>query len=112
LGVNPETVLKPADIRSFKVDWRIKNYVLAPDFALEIQPLWHFLYRKRSPERYGKQNMIFKKLSTISTSMGIAKVDGINHYAYALKMNLNARRPKASENEISHNIRSVYDKQL
>jgi hypothetical protein len=34
LGVNPELVMRPADLRSFKVDWRIKNYNLEQDYFL------------------------------------------------------------------------------
>jgi len=52
LGVNPEMVLRPSDLKSFKVDWRIKNYNLAPDLALEAQPLWHFYYKKKANKPY------------------------------------------------------------
>ena len=67
LGVNPEFVMRPSDLRSFKVDWRIKNYNLAPDLALEAQPLWHFYYKKRSFDEYLSSGMVAKKLSTLSS---------------------------------------------
>jgi hypothetical protein len=88
LGVNPETVLRPSDLKSFKVDWRIKNYNLAPDLALEAQPLWHFYYKKKSFDEYADASTLAKKLSTISLSLGTAKIDGINHASVAVKLNL------------------------
>lgn len=88
LGVNPEMVMRPSDIKSFKVDWRIKNYNLAPDLALEAQPLWHFYYKNKPFNEYLTASRITKKLSTASLSFGTAKVDGINHASYAIKLNL------------------------
>lgn len=88
LGVNPETVLRPSDLKSFKVDWRIKNYNLAPDLALEAQPLWHLYYKNLDYQAYLKTSALAKKLSTISLSFGTAKLDGVNHASYALKVNL------------------------
>jgi hypothetical protein len=88
LGVNPEIVQRPSDIKNFKVDWRIKNYNLAPDLALEGQPLWYFIYRKKPIRQLYQSSMLAKKLSTLSVSLATAKIDGINHAAYALKLNL------------------------
>ncbi len=88
LGVNPEFISKPSDVKSFKVDWRIKNYQIAPDLALEGQPLWWFYYRKKGIKDYAKSSYFSKVLSTTSLSLGTAKLDGINHMAYALKWNL------------------------
>ncbi|HMQ07236.1 MAG TPA: hypothetical protein PKC30_08040 [Saprospiraceae bacterium] len=88
MGVNPEMVLRPSDIRSFKVDWRIKNYNLAPDLAIEGQPLWHLLYKKRSWQELGNLSDWEKRLSSLSISLGNAKVDGINHAAWSVKLNL------------------------
>jgi hypothetical protein len=88
LGVNPEIVTRPSDLKSFKVDWRIKNYNLAPDLALEAQPLWHFYYKKRSFDEYAAASRLAKKLSTLSLSAGTAKIDNINHASYSIKLNL------------------------
>jgi len=88
LGVNPEIVTRPSDLKSFKVDWRVKNYNLAPDLALEAQPLWHFYYKKRSFDEYAAASRFAKKLSTLSLSAGTAKIDNINHASYSVKLNL------------------------
>ncbi|HKK77861.1 MAG TPA: hypothetical protein VJ953_22475 [Saprospiraceae bacterium] len=88
LGVNPEIVLRPSDIKEFKVDWRIKNYNLAPDLALEFQPLWWFYYRNKGLNAYRKVGPLGKILSTTSISMATAKVDNLNHIGYAIKWNL------------------------
>lgn len=88
LGVNPEMVTRPSDLRSFKVDWRIKNYNLAPDLALEAQPFWHLYYKHKNYQDYARINGFQKILSTMSLSFCTAKIDGVNHAAYAIKVNL------------------------
>lgn len=88
LGVNPEFISKPSDVKNFKVDWRVKNYQIAPDLALEGQPLWWLYYRNKGVKDYASASSISKVLSTTSLSLGTAKLDGINHLAYAFKWNL------------------------
>jgi len=88
LGVNPELVTRPGSVKKFKVDWRIKNYKVAPDLALEATPIWHFYYKNKGLEHYRKSSAFAKKLTTLSLSFGTAKIDGINHAAIAAKMNL------------------------
>ena len=61
LGVNPELVMRPSDLKSFKVDWRIKNYNLAPDLALEAQPFWHFYYKNITFDEYAAASRFAKK---------------------------------------------------
>lgn len=109
LGVNPETVLRPSDLRSFKVDWRIKNYNLAPDLALEAQPLWHFYYKKKSFEEYSKASKFVKKMSTVSVSLGTAKIDGINHAAYSFKMNLYKKDDPIDDEGLLQEIASSHE---
>lgn len=100
LGVTPELVQRPSDIKSFKVDWRIKNYNLAPDLALEAQPFWHFLFKKRSFEDYAQFTPAARKLSTLSFSFGTAKIDGINHASYAVKANLFSKNDPVTDQEL------------
>lgn len=106
LGVNPETVLRPSDLKSFKVDWRIKNYNLAPDLALEAQPLWHFYYKKKSFDKYATYNKLTKKLSTLSMSLGTAKIDNLNHASYALKLNLYKKNDVINDTAL---LKKIYD---
>lgn len=88
LGVNPELVTRPNDVKEFKVDWRIKNYKLAPDLAIEGQPLWWIKYRNKTPEQMQAMSNIERILSTTSVSLATAKIDNANHLAWALKFNV------------------------
>jgi hypothetical protein len=99
LGVNPEIVMRPSDIKSIKVDWRIKNYNLAPDLALEAQPFWQLFYKNKDMEEYLNARPIAHKLSSMSFSLATAKIDGINHAAYAFKVNLYKEKLPEIENE-------------
>ena len=88
LGVNPETVTRPSDVKSFKVDWRIKNYKVAPDLAFEAQPIWWLHTRKKGPKAYREASKLSRVLSTASFSLATAKIDNVNHLAYAVKFNV------------------------
>lgn len=88
LGVTPEIVNRPGVVRDFKVDWRIKNYEIAPDFALEAQPLWLFHFNKKGLSYYANSSKLMQALSTLSVSLGSAKLDGVNHFSYAAKVTL------------------------
>jgi len=99
LGVNPELINRPSDIKQFKVDWRIKNYKLAPDLALEIQPIWWLVHRKQGIEDYRKTSSLSKLLSTASYSFGTAKIDNVNHLAYAFKLNLHKEKDPLLDNK-------------
>lgn len=97
LGATPEMVTRPGTVQDFKVDWRIKNYNLAPDLALEMQPFWAFYYDQKGLDEYRRATPFMKTLSTLSLSFGTAKNDGINHFAYALKMNLFREKDPVSD---------------
>lgn len=88
LGVNPELVTRPSDVKEFKVDWRIKNYKVAPDLALEAQPIWWLYYSKKSPGELKHMSSFQRIISTTSLSFATAKVDNVNHLAWAIKANL------------------------
>ena len=75
LGVTPEIVTRPGYTREFKVDWRIKNYNLAPDLALEAMPVWFLYYDRHDLDVYRRATPLQKTLSTLSFSMATAKID-------------------------------------
>ena len=112
LGVNPELVMRPSDLKSFKVDWRIKNYNLAPDLALEAQPFWHFYYKRRTFDEYAAASRFAKKLSTLSLSMGTAKIDNINHASYSIKLNLYKKNDVINDTLLLKQLKSEHRKQL
>ncbi|NND09268.1 MAG: hypothetical protein HKN87_23090 [Saprospiraceae bacterium] len=97
LGVTPEMVTRPGTVQDFKVDWRLKNYNLAPDLALEAQPLWFLYFDRKGLDAYRKATPFVKTLSTLSLSFGTAKMDGLNHFAYGVKMNLYRERDPVSD---------------
>lgn len=97
LGSTPEMVTRAGTVQDFKVDWRIKNYNLAPDLALEMQPFWVLYYDRKGLDEYRKATPFMKTLSTLSLSFGTAKNDGINHFAYAVKMSLFRDRDPLSD---------------
>jgi len=112
LGVNPELVTRPSDLKSFKVDWRIKNYNLAPDLALEAQPLWHFYYKNRSFDEYAAASRFAKKLSTLSLSAGTAKIDNINHASYSLKLNLYKKNDVINDTTLLKHLKTEHNSQI
>lgn len=104
LGVTPEMVTRPGVVQDFKVDWRIKNYNLAPDLALEAQPFWVLYYDRKGLDAYRKASPFMKTLSTLSLSFGTAKMDGLNHFAYSLKLNLYREKDPVSDSELIHSM--------
>ena len=88
LGANPELITRPSDVKQFKVDWRIKNYKLAPDLAFEVQPIWWLYHRRKGLTAYRNSSTFSRLLATTSISTGTAKIDNVNHMAYAVKLNL------------------------
>lgn len=97
LGSTPEMVTRAGTVQDFKVDWRIKNYNLAPDLALEMQPFWAFYYDRKGLDEYRKATPFMRTLSTLSLSFGIAKNDNVNHFAYAAKLNLFREKDPVSD---------------
>ena len=100
LGVTPEMVTRPGTVQDFKVDWRIKNYNLAPDLALEAQPMWALYYDRKGLDTYRRASPFMKTLSTLSLSFGTGKMDGLNHFAYAAKMTLYREKDPVSDPQI------------
>ncbi|MBX2817114.1 MAG: hypothetical protein KTR24_13995 [Saprospiraceae bacterium] len=100
MGVTPEIVGRPGTVQDFKVDWRLKNYNIAPDLAIEGQPLWVLLYDRKGLDEYRKATPFMKTLSTMSLSFGTSKIDGINHFSYGMKINLARERDPVSDPEL------------
>ncbi len=109
LGVTPEVVTRPGYTREFKVDWRIKNYNLAPDLALEAMPVWFLYYDRHDLDVYRKATPFQKTLSTLSFSMATAKIDGINHLSAALKLNLYREKDPIMDKELLTNLQREVD---
>ncbi len=77
LGVNPCLVPKPSLIRNFKVDWSFKTYGLAPNLALQTQPINELFFNTpKKLKDYRKAASWKRFLSTLDLSMGT--IDGAN----------------------------------
>jgi hypothetical protein len=100
LNVTPELVTRPGAVREFKVDWRIKNYNIAPDLALEAQPVWFLYYDRHDLNTYRRASPLMKTLSTLSFSFATAKIDGVNHMSVALKLNLYREKDPMMDNTL------------
>lgn len=92
MGVTPEQVIRPGVSRNFKVDWRVRDYQVAPDLALEAQPFWLLFFQNKGLNHYRSAPGWLKSLSTLSFSGGTSNIDGINHFAFAFKFNLLSQR--------------------
>lgn len=90
LDANASLVGRASVTRDFKVDWSLKSYRLAPNLALEMQPVWLMVYNKNNDvTRYRKAGYLMRTLSTLSASAGtLDGNDTTRFFSYALKLNL------------------------
>jgi hypothetical protein len=101
LDANASLVGRPAINRDFKVDWSLKSYRLAPNLALEVQPVWLALYSgKNNIGKYRKAGYLVKTLSTLGISAGtLDGNDTTRFFSYAGKITLfQSRDPLMDKN--------------
>ena len=75
LDAGSALVNSPAVIRDVKVDWSFKTYRLAPNIAIEVQPVWSIIYNRPTLEKYKKASGFMRTLSTLSLSAGSLDAD-------------------------------------
>jgi hypothetical protein len=102
LDANASLVGRASVTRDFKVDWSLKSYRLAPNLALELQPVWLAAYSgKNNLTNYRKSSRFLKSLSTLSVSAGtLDGNDTTRNFAYAFKINLYRSRDPLLDDEI------------
>ena len=103
LDATTAKVNKPAFTKDFKFDWVFKDNRLAPNIALEVQPIWMLFYKNINLVQYQKQEWFSRQLSTLSFSLGTVKKDTIQSLAWAIKLNLFREKkadPMMNENYI------------
>ena len=88
LDASSTLVTQPAVIRDLKVDWSMRSYSLAPNIALEVQPLWEIMYTNTTLGKYRKASPLMRTLSTFSLSAGTFQRDTANQLAVAAKITL------------------------
>jgi len=94
LGVSPSNIHKPGLPRDIQINWLIHGGGLAPNLAIEAEPIWLFFNRNKSLTEYQNAGWWFQTASSLNFSVGTAKVDNQQSLAYGLKLNLfNAADP-------------------
>jgi hypothetical protein len=89
LGVTPAQVIKPGNIRDFKVDWSFQSWRLKPNIAIQAQPIWEIFYNRPNLLKYQSASKLAKMLSTIDISAGTVEDDDLNRrLAGAVKVTL------------------------
>lgn len=111
LDANASLVGRASVTRDFKVDWSLKSYRLAPNLALEAQPVWLIAYNKNSDiSRYRKAGGFLRSLSTLSASAGtLDSNDSTRFFSYAFKINLYRSYDPLLDDELYNEYQSSYE---
>ncbi|PSR55886.1 hypothetical protein AHMF7605_21470 [Adhaeribacter arboris] len=113
LDVNPTKVNKPGFARDFKFDWVFQGEGLAPNIAIEAQPIWLLFYDKTSLKNYQDQDWLPRTLSTLSVSLGTVEQENVSSLAFAFKINLYREADPIMDNAYINKIAPVFsDKNL
>lgn len=88
LDVTPAKVNRPGFARDFKIDWIYTNGGIAPNIAIEAQPVWLFGFRNTDYTRYRDKSWLLKQASTLSVSLGTVKREDLQSLGWGVKMNL------------------------
>lgn len=114
LDANASLVGRASVTRDFKVDWSLKSYRLAPNLALEIQPVWLLAYNKNNDvSRYRKAGYLMRTLSTLSASAGtLDGNDTTRFFSYALKMNLFRSHDPFLDKDLYNEYQASYEGSL
>jgi hypothetical protein len=101
LAVNPSQILRPNNIREFKVDWSFRSWRLKPNLAIQAQPIWEVFYNRADLRPYQRTSGLMKTLSTLDFSAGTIEDDSQNRrVALAAKINLYRERDPLSDMEV------------
>jgi hypothetical protein len=101
LAVNPSQILRPNNIREFKVDWSFRSWRLKPNLAIQAQPIWEIFYNRANLRDYQRASSFLKTLSTLDFSAGTIEDDIQNRrVAIATKINLYRERDPLSDIEL------------
>ncbi len=111
LGINPNQVSRPANIRDIKVDWSFRSWRLKPNLALQAQPLWEIMYNRPNLSKYRKASKWMQTLSTLDISAGTIEDDDLTRrLSVAVKLNLYRERDPLLVENAYNNIESDYEK--
>lgn len=101
LAVNPSQILRPNNIREFKVDWSFRSWRLKPNLAIQVQPIWEIFYNRADLRAYQRTSSFLKTLSTLDFSAGTIEDDAQSRrVSLAAKINLYRERDPLSDIEV------------
>lgn len=101
LAVNPSQILRPNNIREFKVDWSFRSWRLKPNLAIQAQPIWEIFYNRADLRAYQRTSSFLKTLSTLDFSAGTIEDDAQSRrVSLAAKINLYRERDPLSDIEV------------
>ena len=101
LAINPSQILRPNNIREFKVDWSFRSWRLKPNLAIQAQPIWEIFYNRADLRSYQRTSSFLKTLSTLDFSAGTIEDDAqTRRVAMAAKINLYRERDPLSDIEV------------
>lgn len=111
LGVSPSGIHKPGLPRDIQLNWLIRGGGLDPNLAIEVEPGWLFLNRRKSRSGYQKSDWLFKTASSLNFSLGTAKIGNQQSLAYGLKLNLYNAKDPILDNELIEQLTPVFTEQ-
>ncbi len=89
LGVNPSRITRANAVRDIKVDWSFRSWRMAPNIAVQGQPIWEMLYNKADMRRYRNASPLMRMLSTLDISLGTVTENNLNRrVSGAVKLSL------------------------
>lgn len=110
LGINPNQVARPANIRDIKVDWSFRSWRLKPNLALQAQPVWEIMYNRPNLSKYRKANKWMQTLSTLDISAGTIEDDDLTRrLSVAVKLNLYRQRDPLLVESAFSDIETQYE---
>lgn len=112
LDAGSSLVSSPGVIRDFKVDWSFRTYRLAPNIAIEAQPIWSIFYNRPTVEKYQKAGAFMQMLSTLSVSAGSFDAnDSIRLLSWAGKLTIYRQYDPLNDPEWFEDLSSDYESQ-
>ena len=100
MGVTPSQINRTSDIKDFKVDWSFKSWRLNPNIAIQSQPIWELLYRRKDLKKYQRSDYFMRRLASLDVSLGtVQNEESDRRIGFAGKMNiLKGRDPLMEKN--------------
>ena len=105
MGVTPSQINRTSDIKDFKVDWSFKSWRLNPNIAIQSQPIWELLYRRKDLKKYQRADYFMRRLASLDISLGtVQNEESDRRIGFAGKMNILKGRDPLMEKDLYEEI--------